>query len=140
MEKIKIKYLAEVNPVEKNGDWIDLRAAEDVQLQRGELKKIRLGVAIQLPKGCEAIVASRSSTPKKFGILQANGIGIIDNAYCGDNDEWGFLAYAIMDTEIRKNDRIAQFRILRNMEPVEFEIVQRMGNKDRGGFGSTGHD
>lgn len=140
MERIKIKYLKDIKPLIRKGDWIDLRAAEDVELKKWELKKIPLGVAMELPEGCEAIVASRSSTPKKFNVIQANGIGIIDHNYCGDNDEWGFMAFALEDTVIHKNDRIAQFRLLKNMDFIYLEPVQRLGNENRGGFGSTGHE
>ena len=140
MVRIKIKYLTDVKPLEKieQGDWIDLRAGYDYKLAKGELKLIKLGVAMELPEGCEAIIAPRSSMTKNFGIIQANSIGIIDNSYCGDSDEWGLFAYAIRDTEIHKNDRICQFRIQDNQPAIEFETVETLGNESRGGWGSTG--
>lgn len=140
MNEIKIKYIGDIDKVEKLsvGDWVDLRASCDVHLQRGELYNIPLGVAMQLPKGYEAIVAPRSSTFKKYGILMANGIGIIDNSYCGDNDEWAFPALATREIIIPKNTRIAQFRILLNQPPIHFIDVERLYHADRGGFGSTG--
>ena len=140
MEKIKIKYLADIEPLAKipNGDWQDLRAAADVHMNAGEYKLIPLGVAMQLPEGYEAIVAPRSSTFKNWGILLANSIGIIDNSYCGDDDEWQFLAYATRGTVIHKGDRICQFRIQRNQQEIEFEVVETLGNDNRGGIGSTG--
>lgn len=119
-------------------EWYDLRAAEDVTMKAGELKHIPLGVAIQLPQGYEAILASRSSNPSKMGIIPAIGIGIIDNAYCGDNDEWKFPAYAIRDTVIHKNDRICQFRLLYHNPEAEIKYVDHLNNPDRGGYGSTG--
>ena len=140
-KRIRIKYLApDIDPVKEisQGDWIDLRAAEDVHIEKGEYRMIPLGVAMELPVGYEAIVAPRSSTFKHFGILMANSIGVIDESYCGDNDEWHFPAYATRATFIRKNDRICQFRILRHQDPVIFETVTELGNGDRGGFGSTG--
>lgn len=120
------------------GDWIDLRAREDVFYNAGELVKIPLGVAMELPKGYEAHVAARSSTARKFGIIPANGFGIIDNSYCGDEDEWCFLGYAIRCGCVNAGDRVCQFRIVKNMEPVSFDRVLFLGNESRGGFGSTG--
>ena len=138
--ELKVKYLADIEHIKviDKGDWIDLRAAEDISLNAGELKNIRLGIAMQLPKGYEAIVAPRSSTPKKFGIICANSLGVIDESYCGDNDEWQFPAFAIRDTQIHKNDRICQFRIIEHQPDLEIKAVDELGNDDRGGFGSTG--
>ena len=120
------------------GDWIDLRAAKSVVLKAGEFEWIPLGIAMELPKGYEAIVAPRSSTFKRCGILLANSIGIIDESYKGDNDEWHFPALAIRDTTIMVNERICQFRIIKHQPDIEFEIVYSLGNDDRGGLGSTG--
>ena len=91
MEKIRIKYIGDTDRIEKitAGDWIDLRAAEDVEIKAGECRVVPLNVAMQLPEGYEAIMASRSSTFKKFGVFMANGIGVIDEEFCGDNDQWG---------------------------------------------------
>lgn len=138
--RIKVKYIKDVMSIKRisKGDWIDLRASEDVKLKKGEYKRIPLGVAIQLPEGYEAIVAPRSSCPEKFGILMANSIGVIDESYCGDSDEWQFPAYAIRDTIIHKDDRICQFRIIEHQPEIEFISVWQLGNKDRGGLGSTG--
>lgn len=140
MLKIKVKYHNGIKPivVEKIGDWIDLRCAEDIDLVKGEFKIISLGVSMELPKGYEAHIVPRSSTFKKWGIIQANHMGVVDNSYNGDNDVWGFAAIALRDTHIYKNDRICQFRIMPIQEPVELEEVETLGNNDRGGFGSTG--
>ena len=140
MLKIKVKYHNDIKPivVEKVGDWIDLRCAEDIDLAKGEFKIISLGVSMELPKGYEAHIVPRSSTFKKWGIIQANHMGVVDNSYNGDNDVWGFAAIALRDTHIYKNDRICQFRIMPIQEPVELEEVETLGNNDRGGFGSTG--
>ena len=141
MEKIKIKYfdpdLERIARISQ-GDWIDLRAAEPYYIPAGELAMIRLGVAMELPEGYEAIVAPRSSTYKKYHILQANSIGVIDHSYCGDNDEWLFPAYATEMTVVHKGDRICQFRIQKNQPEIEFEEVPAFSNANRGGFGSTG--
>ena len=140
MEIIKIKYLKDIQKIERFnvGDWIDLRAAETVVMKAGEYRMIPLGVAMELPKGYEALVAPRSSTFKKYGIILANSIGIIDEAYRGDGDEWNFLAYATRDTRIRKNERICQFRIIQHQPLIHLQEVESLGNADRGGIGSTG--
>ena len=140
MEIIRIKYLRDIKKIERFnvGDWIDLRAAEDVTMKAGEYRMIPLGVAMELPEGYEALVAPRSSTFSKYGVILANSIGIIDEAYKGDNDEWNFLAYAICDTKIRKNERICQFRIVQHQPLIHLEEVKTLGNADRNGIGSTG--
>ena len=140
--KIKIKYLSKeidkLKFIDGKSDWIDLRSAERVELKSGEYRLIRLGVAIELPKGYEALVVPRSSTFKNFGILQTNSIGVIDESYCGDNDEWKYPALAMRDTVININDRICQFRIIKHQDFFEFEEVDKLNGVDRGGFGSTG--
>lgn len=140
--QIKIKYLSDVEPLEKisKGDWIDLRASETVNLVAGEFRCIPLGVAMELPKGYEAHVVPRSSTFKNWGIIQTNSMGVIDSSYCGDNDEWKLPVYATRTTQILKNQRIAQFRIMKTMPTLEFTEVTALGNQDRSGFGSTGVD
>ena len=140
MLEIKVKYHNDIKPivVEDKGDWIDLRAAEDVEMKAGEFRIIPLGVSMGLPEGYEAHVSPRSSTFKKWGIIQANSIGVIDNSYCGDDDVWGFPAIALRDTVIYKNDRICQFRIVKNQPEVELVEVEHLEGENRGGFGSTG--
>ena len=140
MEKIRIKYFTDISQVEKIsvGDWIDLRCAKDIELRAGEYKLVPLGVAMELPSGYEALVAPRSSTFKNYGVLLANSIGVIDETYKGDNDQWHFLAYATRDIVIPKNERICQFRVIKHQPTIEFEIVDTLGNSDRGGIGSTG--
>ena len=140
MLNIKIKYsidIEKIKPIEK-GDWIDLRAAETIELKKGEFKLIPLGIGMELPEGYEAHVVPRSSTYKNFKIIETNSMGIIDNSYCGDNDQWFFPAYALEDTIINKNDRICQFRIVEKQPKIQFEEVNELKNPDRGGHGSTG--
>ena len=139
--EIKIKYFTDIEPIQfiaGKSDWYDLRAAEDVEMKAGEYRLIKLGIAMQLPKGYEAHVAPRSGTFKNFGIIQANSVAVIDESYCGDNDEWLYPAIALRDTKIYKNDRICQFRIMEHQPPVEFKVVEHLEGKDRGGFGTTG--
>jgi len=138
---IKIKYFDnEIDKIKKidKGDWIDLRSAEEVELKAGEFKLIKLGVGMILPDGYEAHIVPRSSTYKNFGVIQTNHCGIVDESYCGDNDEWRFPAFALRDTVIHKGDRICQFRIVEKQPSIDFEIVEHLKDTDRGGFGSTG--
>lgn len=142
MNKIlNIHYLRNITPLAQTakGDWVDLRAGKDVDLKKGDVAIIPLGFAMRLPEGYEALVAPRSSTIKKFGIMVGNSIGIIDESYSGDDDEWGLVAYAIRDTHISMNDRICQFRIIEHQPTLTFHTVNTLGGPSRGGFGSTGH-
>lgn len=140
--QIKIKYFTDkidkLCYIEGKSDWIDLRAAETVELKAGEFKLIPLGVAMQLPKGYEAHIVPRSSTFKNFGIIQTNSQGVIDETYCGANDQWFFPAYALRDTVININDRICQFRIMEHQPSIDFIADSLANNIDRGGHGSTG--
>lgn len=138
---IKIKYFTnKIDKIQKidKGDWIDLRSSENIKLKAGEFKLIPLGVAMKLPKGYEAHVVPRSSTYKNFGIIQTNHQAVIDESYCGDNDQWYYPAYALRDTTININDRICQFRIIEKQPEITFEEVSFLTDKDRGGIGSTG--
>ena len=141
METIRIKYfckdLERIGKIDK-GDWIDLRAAADVEMAAGTFTLIPLGIGMILPEGYEAHVAPRSSTFRNFGIIQTNSVAVIDESYCGDNDEWKYPAYALRDTVIHKGDRICQFRIIKKQPEIEFIEVDALKDKDRGGFGSTG--
>lgn len=140
-EKVKIKYFDnEIDKIEKisKGDWIDLRSAETVHLKKGEFHLIPLGVGMKLPEGYEAHVVPRSSTYKNFKVIQTNHIGIIDNSYSGDSDQWMMPVIAMEDTTINKNDRICQFRINEIQPEIEFEVVEYLDDVSRGGFGSTG--
>jgi dUTP pyrophosphatase len=142
MQNIRIKYISDqvekLQYIENKSDWIDLRAAEYFELKAGEFKLIPLGIAMELPEGYEAHIVPRSSTFKNFGIIQTNSLGIVDESYSGDNDQWFFPALAMRDTVINVNDRICQFRIVEHQPKIEFTEVEVLGNKDRGGHGSTG--
>ncbi len=139
---IRIKYLSDkidkLEYIDGKSDWIDLRAAERVELKAFEFKLIPLGIAMELPKGYEAHIVPRSSTFKNFGVIQTNSTGIVDESYCGDNDQWFFPAFALRDTVIEVNDRICQFRIMEHQPQITFTNVEVLGNTDRGGIGSTG--
>lgn len=142
MINIKVKYFSEdiekLRYIDGKSDWIDLRSAADVDLKAGEFKLIPLGIAIELPKGYEAHVVPRSSTFKNFGVLQVNSMGVIDETYCGDNDQWFMPVLAVRDTKICVNDRICQFRIMEHQPALTFEQVEHLEGADRGGLGSTG--
>lgn len=139
--QILIKYhnknIDKIHTIE-GGNWIDLRAAETVELKAGDFKLISLGISAQLPYGYEANIVPRSSTFKNYGILQTNSYGVVDNLYCGDDDIWRFPAYATRDTVIHENDRICQFRINKIQPEIDFVEVEELGNENRNGFGSTG--
>ena len=140
--EIKVKYFAEgmepLGYVAGKSDWVDLRAAEEVSMRAGEFRLIPLGVGMALPAGYEAHIAPRSSTFKRYGLLQANSMGVVDGSYCGDNDQWHFPAYATRDVVVEKNARICQFRVMENQPALEFTAVEHLDAPDRGGFGSTG--
>lgn len=139
---IKIKYFTDkidkLCYIDGKSDWIDLRAAKDVELKQGEFALIPLGIAMELPSGYEAHVVPRSSTYKNFGVIQTNHLGVIDESYCGNNDEWKMPVYALRDTVIHINDRICQFRIMEHQPVLHFKEVDILQNEERGGIGSTG--
>lgn len=139
---ITVKYFTDkiekLTYIAGKSDWIDLRAAKEVTLKAGEFALIPLGVAMKIPFGFEAHIAPRSSTFKNWGIIQTNSVGVVDNSYCGDNDEWKMPVYATRDTVIHVNDRICQFRIMENQPHIIFKEVDHLEDEDRGGIGSTG--
>ena len=138
--EIQIKYFNDECKIEKikKGDWIDLRSAIDKEYNKGDFFLIPLGIAMQLPAGYEAHVAPRSSTFKNYGILQTNSVGIIDESYKGDDDQWFFPALAFKYGKISKGDRICQFRIVEKMPEVTFIEKDNFNTENRGGHGSTG--
>lgn len=142
-ETLRIRFVVEgmmeLTPPNSTSNWVDLRSAETIHLKQGEIYNIRLGVAIEMPDGYEALIAPRSSTTIKFGVLSLCTPGIIDSDYKGDNDEWHFPVLALRDTVIHKNDRICQFRIIESQPYLDFKYVDELGNPDRGGIGSSGH-
>jgi dUTP pyrophosphatase len=143
--EIKVKYFTNFSEDEKikkieKGDWIDLRSAEDVTLKKSEFRLIKLGVGMILPEGYEAHIVPRSSTFKNWKVVQANMMGVIDNSYSGNDDQWHFPAIALEDTVIKKGDRICQFRIMRKMEGIDIVEVDELNAISRGGFGSTGRN
>ena len=155
--KIKIKEITEgcMPEIIEQGDWIDLKLAEDVrftgtEVQSRKIKYLPLGIAMELPKGFEAYVLPRSSTPNKWNIEVANSQAVIDESYKGDKDEWKLITKAFKAIEIPKGTRICQFRIMPKMNAgiltklkwlfsngVKLIKVDSLNNKNRGGIGST---
>lgn len=150
---IRIKYFDNATKLKKikKGNWIDVYANKDVFVKCGERAMVPLGFALELPEGWEGHLAPRSSTFKTWGIIQTNSVGVVDDTYIGDNDQWHMPVYCLQGkdiesengeevkgTWIRKGDKIGQFRIMEVMPEIEFEEVESFGNKDRGGFGTTG--
>ncbi len=145
--KLRIKYFEGATKLKKisKGNWIDVYANEDVFVPVGERAMIPLGFALELPKGWEGHLAPRSSTFKTWGVIQTNHVGVVDDTYIGDNDQWHMPVFCLQSkvqvahgTWIRKGDKIAQFRIMEVMPELELEEVESFGNADRGGFGTTG--
>lgn len=141
-ETIKIQYWPgmprlEVNP---NGSWIDLYTREDVTLHAGEFAIIPLGVAMKLPEGYEANFVPRSSTFKRYKVLQTNAFSVIDPTYCGPGDEWGYPVYATFPVVIPKGTRLCQFRINKVQPHIIFDEVASLAAENRGGFGTSNTD
>ena len=141
-EVIEIEYhsdkINKLEYIDEKSDWIDLRAAEEVELKAGMFHLIDLGVSMKLPEGYEAHIVPRSSTFKNYGLLQTNSVGIIDGSYCSHDDVWKMPVFATRDTVVHVNDRICQFRIVKNQPQISFEEVDWLDGPTRGGFGSTG--
>ncbi len=134
--RLGIEVLEDGCEPEQHGDWVDVKTAEEIEMLKGEFKLIRLGFKASLPREMEAWLVLRSSSPKRYNIMQANSIGIIDNQY---GEEWMLPVYAFNDTKIPKGIRIAQFRLINNQRPVHFyntNVIKE--GKTRSGFGSTG--
>lgn len=167
--RIKVKELTKgcMPVIIEKGDLIDLRAADTytfnapqagIQHQKDNKKyrdvtfdeqAIKLGVAMQLPKGMMAKLKGRSSLTKNHGVVMSCS-GEIDNSYCGNDDEWIFRVFAIRAGKIEKLDRICQFEVVPSQKAtmwqkikwlfssgVKLVKVDDLGNNNRGGFGST---
>lgn len=154
---IPIKYHTLYSNLEIHGNWIDLKSAENIKLEQFEFRLISLGVSMKLPKYYQANIVPRSSTFKKYGLIQVNHYGVVDGpdknseGYSGNDDIWKFAALAFRKTNIKKGDRICQFEIRPSMNApwwvklkwlfdnkIKFIEVFNLESKNRGGFGSTG--
>ena len=139
--ELQIRYHKEYFPslpeVKKLGNFIDLYNAQRVELKKGQFVLLNLGVSVKIPEGYWMQIVPRSSTFKKYGIIQVNSFGVIDDTYCGDNDILMMPVYAVKDTVIPVNERVCQFT-LHKEEIFEIKEVPILFGPDRGGFGSTG--
>ena len=165
MKEIKIKYFSkDYEKLERidgeKSDWIDLRVDSilkhnDVNIndcnvfrselgaisyEKGDILFLGLGVAMELPEGYEAHIVPRSSMFKNTGFILTNGMGIIDNSYSGNDDEWKAMVYCTRDGIINRHDRLFQFRIIEKQPEINFKEVDKLEGKNRGGYGSTGRN
>lgn len=138
--QILVKYHnKEMTKIQFNekGNFFDLRASQRYEIKKGEFKLIDLGVSIKLPEGYWGQVVPRSSLYKNHHLIQTNSFGVIDTTYCGEKDHWMLPVLAIEDTVIEFDERICQFRIVKD-NPFTIKEVEEMTDKDRGGFGTSG--
>ncbi len=142
MEKIKIKLFDKSLPLPKyhteGSVCFDLYSRETIEIKPKEIAYIPLNVAIEPPEGYWVMMAPRSSAHKK-GIVKANSIGIFDEDFCGNEDEYHFVAFNYTNKEItiEKGERIAQATLIK-INKAEIKEVDEMDNQTRGGIGSTG--
>lgn len=141
-QNIAVKYFSQDYPkleyIDGKSDWIDLRADKTLELEAHKHYLIPLGIAMQLPEGYEALLAPRSSSFKKWGIIQTNTPGVIDETYCGPEDQWFMSVYTTRNATIERFDRICQFRIIEHQPKLNFVESDLTGNTSRGGHGTTG--
>ena len=159
-KKIKVKLLRENSriPTSNNGNWYDCyvsaavvpnlpldwerlnnikKTSGIIRFKPGDIVVVYLGFSADIGKGYEAIVAPRSSTFNKYGLILANSIGVIDDTFNGDEDEWRGVFYATRHSAFKIGDRLLQMRIQKSLD-VEMDGVDELGNPSRGGFGTTG--
>ena len=135
---VTIRYHEGAHKLERHGACYDLATTEDITLKKNEFRIIPFGINMKLPEGFILLVAPRSSTYKKWSILQTNSIGIIENDYCGNDDIIGMPVKADKAITIPAGTRIAQ--CWASVEPPIFDFteVDDMECESRGGYGSTG--
>lgn len=139
--KIKIREITKgcAPKVLNIGDAIDLIAAEDYYIEKGHSAKIRLGIAIEVPEDYCTLMLPRSSTFKYWKMLQTNSIGLIDNSYCGNNDELSMPIFATETCVVKKGERVCPIMCIPRYK-YDIEFVEKLDNEDRGGFGTSGKD
>jgi len=117
----------------------DLYARIAMEIQPREIAIVPANLVVKVPSGYMLALISRSSTPRKKGLLKPHAIGVIDQDYCGENDELGIQVYNFTDQTVvvEKGERIAQAVVI-PVQKVQFSEVKNMNTADRGGFGSTG--
>ena len=140
--QIKIKRFDKSLPLPeyktKSAAAFDLYSRLNITISPNKVILIPLNIAVQLPKGYHSILLARSSM-HKLGIIPANGIGLIDQDYCGDDDELCFpvINFTNQEIKIEKGTRLAQL-LIEKTEVIELLEVDHLNNLNRGGFGTTG--
>ena len=140
--KLRIKRFDKSLPLPeyktKGAAGFDLSARKTITIPAHQIGYIPLNIALQLPKDMWLLLAARSSLHKS-GLMMANGIGVGDQDFSGDGDEYQAAVFNFTgkDVTIGKGQRIVQAIII-TRQKIEFEEVEQLGNADRGGFGSTG--
>lgn len=142
--KLKIKQIDTTLPKPeyqtKGSVAFDLYARAKTIIKSFSPTIIPLNVIIKTPPGHVLILAARSSLPLKKKLMVANSIGIIDQDYCGENDEIGLqvINFSKSDVVVEKGERIAQAMLVKISKAHTFNFVKTISDKSRGGFGSTG--
>jgi dUTP pyrophosphatase len=140
--KIKIKRFDKSLPLPEykteGAACMDLYTREDTVIPSHTFGRVPLNVAMEIPRDTFVLLVARSSA-HKLGLLPSNGIGIGDEDFKGDNDEYNFLVYNVTEKDVlvEKGSRIAQMMVL-DVKKVDIEEVDKLDNEDRGGVGSTG--
>ena len=140
--KVNIKRIDKTLPLPKyetaGSVGFDLICRESAQIAPQSIVLIPANVIVETPPGYMLMVCLRSSTPRKLGLLMPQGVGIVDNDYCGEADELKIQVYNFTDevVDVQRGSRIAQGVFVR-VDTPEWNEVEQMSNTSRGGFGST---
>jgi len=140
--KIRIKRIDKSLPLPQyqtqGSVGFDIYSREDIEIKPGEISLIPGNIIVETPPGYMLLVALRSSTPRKKGLIKPHGIGVIDQDYCGEGDEVKVQVLNHTDhfVKVEKGERIAQ-GIFVKIDRFDWDETDAMG-KTRGGFGSTG--
>ena len=118
----------------------DLAASADLVIEPGTIALVPTGLVIQVPPGHFLGIFARSSTPFKKGLMVANGVGVIDQDYCGPADEVKIqvLNFTAAPVRVAKGDRIAQGLVIPVVRAEWQEAAADLREGSRGGFGATG--
>ena len=163
--EMRIKKIGEYAklPEFKNGNWMDTYVREigvlkkedtpkeirfddaeiqwsksEVSYEEGDTIFIKLGFALELLPGKELHLLPRSGTYRKYGLILTNSEGIGDDTFIGDNDEYQGMLYATRCGSVKVGERLLQMKIEDAMPKYKLIEVEEFGNKDRGGYGSSG--
>jgi len=140
--KVRIKLVDKSLPLPKyettGSVGFDFVARETVTVEPGKIELVPGNTVVGVPEGYMLMVASRSSTPRKKGLMQPHGFGVIDCDYCGDTDEIKIQVYNFTSSPVtvERGEKVAQGVFVR-VDKAEWEEVESVSEKNRGGFGST---